>query len=376
MSKRTIAVSAAALGAFALIALPAQGFAADSVTQFYKTKGLRMVVGSGAGGGYDTYTRAFARHYARYIPGQPRIVVQNMPGASGLLATNFAFNKAPRDGSWAMATYNALLDENLLGNQKAKFDIPKFSWIGSIGKTHHLCVNWRAHSKVTNIKQLIGKEATVSATGRSGNSATVPLLLNQTIGTKFKVIAGYSTTGSRLALERGEVDAICGLGYSTLQASNPDWFTNNKINVIAQVALTRHKNYPDVPNAMDLVSARDKKVYEFFGIVQEMGRPYLAPPGIPGDKLQALRTAFNATMKDKAFLAEMKKLRLSVDPMTGEEMVASIKQLYGADQSTLNRVAELLGVAKAERVEACRKIAKDPSVCRKAKKKKKKKKSS
>jgi tripartite-type tricarboxylate transporter receptor subunit TctC len=358
------------------MALPAQGFAADSVTQFYKTKGLRMVVGSGAGGGYDVYSRAFARHYAQYIPGQPRIVVQNMPGASGLLATNFAFNKAPRDGSWAMATYNALLDENLLGNQKAKFDIPKFSWIGSIGKTHHLCVTWKARSKVTSIKQLIGKEATVSATGRSGNSATVPLLLNQTIGTKFKVIAGYSTTGSRLALERGEVDAICGLGYSTLQASSPDWFVYNKINVIGQVALTRHARYPDVPNAMDLVSAQDKKVYEFFGIVQEMGRPYLAPPAIPGDKLKALRTAFNATMKDKAFLAEMKKLRLSVDPMTGEEMVASIKKLYGADQATLNRVAELLGVAKAERVLACKKIAKDPSVCRKAKKKKKKKKSS
>lgn len=249
-------------------------------------------------------------------------------------------------------------------------EIPKFSWIGSIGKTHHLCVTWKARSKITNIKQLVGKEATVSATGRSGNSATVPLLLNQTVGTKFKVIAGYSTTGSRMALERGEVDAICGLGYSTLQASNPDWFTNKKINIIAQIALNRHANYPDVPNAMDLVSDRDKKVYEFFGIVQEMGRPYIAPPAIPEANLKALRTAFNKTMKDKGFLAEMKKLRLSVNPMTGEEMVASIKKIYAADQSTLNRVAELLGVAKAERVLACKKIAKDPSVCRKRKKKK------
>ncbi|HSR56451.1 MAG TPA: tripartite tricarboxylate transporter substrate-binding protein [Alphaproteobacteria bacterium] len=370
MIRTLTALSSAALGALALAILPTQSFGADDLAKFYKTKGLRMVVGSGAGGGYDTYTRAFARYYYKFIPGQPRIVVQNMPGASGLLATNFAYNRAPRDGSWMMATYNALIDENLLGNRKAKFEIPKFSWIGSIGKTHHLCVTWKARSKITNIKQLVGKEATVSATGRSGNSATVPLLLNQTVGTKFKVIAGYSTTGSRMALERGEVDAICGLGYSTLQASNPDWFTNKKINIIAQIALNRHANYPDVPNAMDLVSDRDKKVYEFFGIVQEMGRPYIAPPAIPEANLKALRTAFNKTMKDKGFLAEMKKLRLSVNPMTGEEMVASIKKIYAADQSTLNRVAELLGVAKAERVLACKKIAKDPSVCRKRKKKK------
>ncbi|MDX1485404.1 MAG: hypothetical protein R3229_13085 [Alphaproteobacteria bacterium] len=373
MSRKLIAVSSAALGALALVAMPSDGFAASDLEKFYKVKGLRMVVASGSGGGYDTYTRAFARHFYRYIPGQPKIIVQNMPGASGIRATNFGYNKAPRDGSWMMATYNALIDENLLGNRKAKFDIPKFSWIGSIGKTHHICVNWKGRAKATDIKQLIGKEATVSATGRSGNSATVPLLLNQTIGTKFKVIAGYSTTGSRLALERGEVDAICGLGYSTLQASNPDWFTHKRINVIAQIALTRHPLYPDVPNVMDLVSAKDKKVYQFFGIIQQMGRPYIAPPKVPADKVKALRTAFNMTMKDQAFLADMKKLRLSVDPMTGEEMEADIAKLYAADQATLNRVAELLGVAKAERVLACKKIAKDPSVCRKKKKRKKKK---
>jgi tripartite-type tricarboxylate transporter receptor subunit TctC len=371
--KTNVALASAALGAFALVVAPAPSFGADDNAKFYKTKGLRMVVASGAGGGYDTYSRAFARHLYKFVPGQPRIVVQNMPGASGIRATNFGYNKAPKDGSWMMATYNALLDENLLGNRKAKFDVKKMSWIGSIGKTHHLCVMWKGRSNVKTIKDLVGKEATVSATGRSGNSATVPLLLNQTVGTKFKVIAGYSTTGTRLALERGEIDAICGLGYSTLQASNPDWFTKDRIKVIAQIALTRHPLYPDVPNAMDLVSKQDKKVYQFFGIIQEMGRPYVAPPGIPADKLKALRTAFNNTMKDKNFLAEMKKLRLSVDPMTGEEMEASIAKLYAADQTTLNRVAELLGVAKAERVLACKKIAKDPSVCRKKKKKKKKK---
>jgi len=374
MSKRSIGLLSVALGGLALIGVPAESYGASALEKFYKIKGLRMVVASGAGGGYDTYTRAFTRHLYRHIPGKPRIIVQNMPGASGIRGTNYGYNKAPRDGSWMMATFNALIDENLLGNRKAKFDIKKFSWIGSIGKTHHLCVNWKGRSKVTNIKQLVGKVATVSATGRSGNSATVPLLLNQTVGTKFKVIAGYSTTGARMALERGEVDAICGLGFSTLVASNPDWFTYNRINVIAQIALTRHAKYPNVPNAMELVSKRDKQVYKFFGVIQSMGRPYVAPPGIPADKLAALRTAFDTTVRDKAFLKDMKKLRLSVSPLTGQEMVKLIDKLYATDQITLNRIAELLGVAKAERTLACKKVAKDPKICKKKKKKKKKKK--
>lgn len=376
MSKKSIGLLSAALGAIALIGVPAESYGASAIEKFYKVKGLRMVVGSGAGGGYDTYTRTFTRHFYRYIPGQPRIIVQNMPGASGIRATNFGYTKAPRDGSWMMATYQSLIDENLLGNRKIKFDVKKFNWIGSIGKTHHLCVTWKGRSKITNLKQAIGTPLAVSATGRAGNSATVPLLLNQTVGTKFKVIAGYSTTGARLALERGEVDAICGLGYSTLMSSNPDWFLKDRINIIAQIALKRHKDFPNVPSAIELVSKADRRVYEFFGVAQQMGRPYVAPPKVPADKIKALRTAFNATVVDKAFLKDMKRLRLSTDPLTGQQMEKLIDKLYSYDQVVLNRVGELFGIAKAERTYACKKFAKDPSVCKKKKKKKKKKKSS
>ena len=204
---------------------------------------------------------------------------------------------------------------------------------------------------------------------------TVPLLLNQSVGTKFKVIAGYSTTGSRLALERGEVDVICGLGYSTLKASNPDWFIKKRVNVIAQIALTRHKEFPNVPNAMELVSASDKKVYQFFGVAQQMGRPYTAPPGLAPDRLKALRVGFNNTVKDKAFLKDMGRLRLSVDPLTGQEMEALIEKLYQYSPDVLDRVGKLLGVAKKERIFACKKFSKRPKKCKKKKKKKKKKKS-
>jgi tripartite-type tricarboxylate transporter receptor subunit TctC len=377
MSKKVTGLLSAALGVFALIGVPAESYGATALEKFYKVKGLRMVVGSGAGGGYDTYTRAFTRHYTRYIPGKPRIVVQNMPGASGIRATNFGYTKAPRDGSWMMATYQSLIDENLLGNRKVKFDVQKFNWIGSIGKTHHLCVTWKGRSKITSLKQAIGTPLAVSATGRAGNSATVPLLLNQTVGTKFNVIAGYSTTGSRLALERGEVDAICGLGYSTLKASNPDWFIKGKVNIVAQIALKRHKEFPNIANAVELVSKKDRKVYEFFGVAQQMGRPYVAPPLIPQDKLKALRSAFNKTVKDKAFLKDMGRLRLSVDPLTGQQMEELIQRLYITPQPVLDRVAELFGIAKSERTMACKKFAKNPKKqCKKKKKKKKKKKSS
>jgi len=375
MSQNLRAWTIACLGILAIGGAVISDASAQSLERFYKVKGLRIVVGSGAGGGYDTYTRAFGRHYTNHLPGNPRIVVQNMPGASGIRATNWVYNKAPKDGSVIMATYQSLIDENLLGNRKVKFDVKKLGWLGSIGKTHHLCVSWKARSKITNIKQAIGKELTVSATGRSGNSATVPLLLNQSVGTKFKVIAGYSTTGSRLALERGEVDVICGLGYSTLKASNPDWFIKKRVNVIAQIALTRHKEFPNVPNAMELVSASDKKVYQFFGVAQQMGRPYPAPPGLAPDRLKALRVGFNNTVKDKAFLKDMGRLRLSVDPLTGQEMEALIEKLYQYSPDVLDRVGKLLGVAKKERIFACKKFSKRPKKCKKKKKKKKKKKS-
>jgi tripartite-type tricarboxylate transporter receptor subunit TctC len=360
-----------AFAVLAVAALFAGGAAAQSVEAFYKKGGFRMVVASGAGGGYDTYTRVLARHYGRHLPGQPNIVVQNMPGASGMLATNWAYNGAPRDGSRMLATYSAILSAHLLGNDKAKFDVRKFSFVGSIAKTQLLCVTWHT-SPHKNIRQLVGKPITVSATGRTGNSATLPLILNQLIGTKFKVIMGYSTSGSRLALERGEVDGICGLGLSTLQASNPDWFIKKRINVIAQIGLTSLPELKGVPNPIDFVGPKEREVLEFNAILQETGRPYVAPPEIPADRLAALQAAFDATMKDKAFLAENEKLKIEVSPLTGKEMQGLIDKLYAFSPDVVARVGEILGVATKSKVDDCATIAKDTKQCAKKKKKKKK----
>jgi tripartite-type tricarboxylate transporter receptor subunit TctC len=360
-----------AFAVLAVAALSAGAAAAQSVEAFYKKGGFRVVVASGAGGGYDTYTRVLARHYGRHLPGQPNIVVQNMPGASGMLATNWAYNGAPRDGSRILATYSAILSAHLLGNDKAKFDVRKFSFVGSIAKTQLLCVTWHT-SPYKDIRQLVGKSITVSATGRTGNSATLPLILNQLVGTKFKVIMGYSTSGSRLALERGEVDGICGLGLSTLQASNPDWFIKKRINVIAQIGLTSLPELKGVPNPIDFVGPKEREVLEFNAILQETGRPYVAPPEIPADRLAALQWAFDATMKDKAFLAENEKLKLEVSPLTGKEMQGLINKLYAYSPDVVARVGDILGVATKSTVDDCATTAKDTKQCAKKKKKKKK----
>ncbi|MGE0653383.1 MAG: Bug family tripartite tricarboxylate transporter substrate binding protein [Alphaproteobacteria bacterium] len=345
--------------------------AAQSVEAFYKKNGFRMVVASGAGGGFDTYARVLARHYGKYLPGHPSIVVQNMPGASGMLATNWAYNSAPRDGSRILATYNAILSAHLLGNDKAKFDIRKFGAVGSIAKSQLLCVTWHT-SPYKDIRQVVGKSITVSATGRTGNSTTLPLILNQLMGTKFKVIMGYSTSGSRLALERGEVDGICGLGLSTLRASNPDWFLKKKINVIAQIGLTSLPELKGVTNPIDLVGPKEREVLEFNAILQEMGRPYVAPPEVPADRLAALRAAFDATMADKAFAAELDKLQLELSPLTGAEMEKWLGKLYAYSPEVVARVGEILGVATKSKIDDCATAAKDTKQCAKKKKKKKK----
>lgn len=316
--------------------------AQQTVAQFYQQTGLKIVVGSGAGGGYDIYARVLQRFLKDHVPGKPNIVVQNMPGASGMTAQNWAYTTAPRDGSVILATYSALIDANLLGNTKAQFDVRRFNWIGSIADSPLICMTWHT-SPYKTIREMIGKPLTVSATGSTGKSATIPLALNELIGTKFKVITGYSTSETALALERGEVDAICGMGYYTLAASNPDWIQNKRINVVAQTSLTPPDVLKSVPNVLDMTTGADRDLLEYGAILEAMGRPYLAPPGVPEDRLAALRAAFDATMADKTFIAELDRLRLNVGAMTGQQMEQWIGKLYSFPPEVIKRVARIYG---------------------------------
>lgn len=315
---------------------------AQTLEQFYQQNPLKIVVASGSGGGYDTYSRVLQRHMGRHMPGNPTVIVQNMPGASGLTATAWAFNVAPKDGSAILATYSALIDANLVGNKQARFEVRKFNWIGSIANSPLICATWHT-SPYKDIRQMIGKEVTSGSTGQGGKSASVPMLLNETLGTKIKVISGYPTNEVTLALERGEVDVLCGIGYSTLQASNPDWLINKKVNIVMQAGLTPFEPLKDVPNILDLVKGEDRDIFEYSAILEAMGRPYLAPPGVPADRLNALRAAFDKTMEDPAFKADLDKLGLNIGPMTGAEMHKWIDKLYASTPELVARVAKVYG---------------------------------
>lgn len=326
--------------AMVLCAMPAT---AQAPQPFYKGKQITLLIASGAGGGYDAYARSLARHMGRHIPGNPAIVPKNMPGAGGLIAANTLYNSAAPDGLTFAALTNGAAMDPLFGETAARFDAQKFGWLGSIGKLENICVTWKGKSPITRIEQARTKEVTVSATGATGNSAIMPKIVNQFLGTKFKVIGGYAEgAGQTLALERGEVDGICGLSYSTLKAARPDWFRDQKLNIILQIGLEKLKDLPNVPSAIDLVTDPDsKRVLELILIRQEMGRPFAMPPGTPADRVAIMRQAFNDTLKDPMFVAEAGKLQLEIDPLTGPQIEGLLKTAYSAPRPIVVRAAQL-----------------------------------
>jgi tripartite-type tricarboxylate transporter receptor subunit TctC len=314
---------------------------AQSVAEFYRAHPIAMIVASGAGGGYDVYGRVLASYYGRHIPGNPPIVVQNMDLASGLEATNYVANKAARDGSVILATFNSLLTQPMFDNNNVRYDVLKMTWIGNIAKSIAICETWRA-SPVKTLEQARSREALMGATGATGNNAVFPRVLNQLAGTRMKTILGYSSSGVFLAVERGEIDGVCGTGYAAIMASKPDWLLERKINILSQFGLKRAAEMPDVPMAVDFVSnPDDRKIFELMAYPQEMGRPIGGPPGMPPDRLQALRRGFDATMKDADFLAAAKKAHLDVDPMTGEAMVELLEKAYATPKDVVARYVSL-----------------------------------
>ena len=314
---------------------------AQDAAAFYKGKSLKLIIASGAGGGYDGYARLLGRHINDHIPGHPHIVAQNMPGASGIKATNWLYNVAPKDGSVLGSTYNNLLIEPLLGDKATKFDPRKFEWIGGISTQYTTCAVWHT-SSIHSIKDVEKRMVRVSTTGMTGNSARLPMMLNKLFGTKFKVIAGYSTTGMRLALERGEAEGICGFSYDTFSASNPEWIKDHKIRFYLQTGMEPIKELPGVPSMLDgVTNPIDRAALEVLSTKDEYGRPHVYPPGVPKYLVTAMRGAFDATMKDPKFLADAKRMRVSVDPTTGEAMEKAIRKAYAQPKEVIARLVEL-----------------------------------
>ncbi len=326
-----------------LLALPPERVGAQTAQPFYRGKQVNMVIASGAGGGYDTYARTLARHMTKHIPGNPVIVPRNMPGAGGLIAANALYNNTPADGLTFAALTNGAAMDPLFGERAARFDAQKLNWIGSIGKLDNICITWQG-SPLTRIDQAKAREVAVSASGAGGNSSIMPKILNQFVGTKFKVIGGYTEgSGTTLAMERGEVDGVCGLSYSTLKTMHPDWFRDRKVNVIVQIGLEKSRDLPDVPNALDLIpNFEDKQVLQLILVRQEMGRPFAMPPGVPADRVGILRQAFEATLKDPAFIADAARLQMEIDPLTGAQIQGLLQTAYATPRPIVQRAAQLV----------------------------------
>src|SRR6202051_3210975 len=324
---------------------------AQRVEEFYKSHAITMLVRSGAGGGYDVYGRALARHWTDHIPGHPNIIAKNLPAAAGLGAASTLYNGAEHDGSVIGAFTNGAAMDPLFGNPGAHYDSLRFNWLGSIGKLENVCATWHT-SSVKSIADARAGEVIVAAAGATSNSAIVPKLLNALIGTRFKVVSGYDTSsGLTMAVERGEADGICGLSWSTIRASRPHWIKDNALNVLVQMGLAKLRDLPEVPSALDLVDgAESKAVMELILIRQEAGRPFATPPETPADRVAALRQAFADTLADPDFIGEAAKTQLEVVPVTGEGFGKMVAEAYAAPKAVVGRAAELVypGAPKAQ----------------------------
>jgi tripartite-type tricarboxylate transporter receptor subunit TctC len=335
--------------AFACAALIATSFygsagsRAGTVEEFYRGRQVVLLVASGVGGGYDTYARAFARHVGKHIPGNPAIIPKNLPAAGGLAAANTLYSVSPKDGLTIAALTNGIAMDPLFGNPGARFDALKFNWIGSIGKLQNICATW-FESPIKTIEAVRTRDVTVAAAGPTSNTAIVPNVLNALLGTRFKVVAGYDPgAGMNLAIESREVEGICGLSWSTIRASRPDWITGGKLNVLVQVAVDKLPELADVPSALDLVSEPGKRpILELLLLRQEMGRPIAAPPGVPAERVTALRQAFDATMKDPDFLADARRFQMEIDPLSADRIGAILAAAYGAPAQIVSRAAALV----------------------------------
>jgi tripartite-type tricarboxylate transporter receptor subunit TctC len=316
---------------------------AETSEPFYRGKQIRMVIGNTTGSSYDTYARVLAQHLPRHIPGNPTIVSQNMPVAASMQATNWAYEQAPKDGTVIAAVYNSVLPEQLYGNPAVRFDPRRFEFIGSISRQQNVCGTWHTH-RVKTIEQAKSQPVIVTASGSASDSAILPRILNAVLGTKFKVVLGYETQRARIAIESGEADGACGWSWQTLKTTAPEWTRQRLLNLFTQTGARRQADLPDVPLVTELVgNSDDRQAIEFLSFQQEMGRPFLMPPGTPAPLVAIMRRAFDDTMKDPSFLASAQKASMEVEPMTGEEMAQAIRNAYATPKALLQRALELHG---------------------------------
>jgi len=327
----------------ALLFWVAPARSADDVAAFYRGRQLRIVVGTAAGGGYDLFARAVARHIGAHIPGNPAVIVQNLPAAGGMVMTNQLYASAPRDGSVIGAPINGIPTAPLLAPAGAHFDATRLIWLGSTNREPYVAFVWRT-APVQSLADLRTRELIVGATAPGTTMVDFPLLTNDILGTRFRIVRGYEGTPQiNTAIERGELEGQGGIGWAAVKAQVPQWITERKIKVIAQYGLKRHPDLADVPTMLELATSDpDRQALTMLFARTEYGRPYFLPPEVPAARVEALRRAFDATMRDPAFVADAAKLQLEIDPMSGEAVQALVGDLAATPAQVVARVRAIL----------------------------------
>jgi tripartite-type tricarboxylate transporter receptor subunit TctC len=317
---------------------------ADAISDFYKGKDLTLVISSSPGGGYDLYARLIARSLGKHISGTPNVVAQNMPGAGGLTAANYLYNIALKDGSVIGALQNTVPFEPILGNKAAQFDPLKFNWLGSPNTEIGLLLLWHT-AKANTIEDTRTIETVVGTSGTASTPAFYARVLNTVFNTKLKMVGGYpGQIEAFLAIERGELDGYPSTFWSSLKATKPEWIKDNKVKILVQYGRKPHPELPKVPVARELATNdADRALLDVSMAPLEAGRPYLAPPNVPAERVAALRKALMDTFKDKEFLDAAAKANLEVDadPKSGEAIAALLTETYNAPEAAKARMLAL-----------------------------------
>jgi tripartite-type tricarboxylate transporter receptor subunit TctC len=338
------AVIRAAAGALAVALTAGTATPAASQEDFYRGRQLRLIVSTDAGGAYDVYARAVAQVLRDHIPGNPTIVVQNMPGASGLKTANYMQASAPRDGSVIATTHAGILTSQLTSPGAAQFELTKFSWIGSVTTDPFIGYVWHT-APIRTLDDTRTTEVIMGGVSVGSSSVDYGIMARDMFGLKLKLVTGYKASNDvKLAMERGEVQGTFGNGWSSIKTAEPEWLRDHKIRIIVQHGLKPLPELPDVPLFIDLAKTEaDRQALVFMLARQEAAKPYFGPPDVPPARLALLRRAFDATVRDPKFLALASKANVAVDsPMTGEALAALVAQVSRTPAAVVQRVTRML----------------------------------
>ena len=330
---------------FALAALflcaAASGAFSQPTSEFYKGRTVELYIGYSVGGGYDIYARLLARHMGRHLPGAPVIVPKNMEGAGSLRLANWLYKAAPRDGTVFGTIGRGIAFDPLLGTEGAQFKATEYGWLGSANDEVSVCAAW-GKSGIARFEDLSRRAVFVGGTGAGADTDLFPKVMNNILGTRLKLVTGYPGGNDiTLAMQRGEVEARCGWSWSSVKTNHPQWVKDGTIKLLVQLSLEKHADLPNVPLIMDFVKTPEQRaILRLVFARQVMGRPFLAPPGVPAERLALLRRAFMETMKDAAFLAEAEKIKLEITPVDGAAVQKLLAEVYATPPQIVGRAAQ------------------------------------